>query len=190
MTIEPQMNSVLFEIAPSSKDKNALRGLGIISAVFAALLSVFIFWSGISGQIGVWTIVILFFPVLLFASVSWFVLRFGGDYVLGIRVYPHGIGTFFPLKKNPEGQEQIIRFDEIQLLELEENVEVHRTGRSIKRINVYRIRVHRKDQKEPELLADMIDLLPAQILKFRQLPGFLINNQLLSSGKIDKSRVL
>jgi hypothetical protein len=183
------MNSILFEIAPSPKDKNSHRGLGIISAVFALLLAVFILWAAFNRQIGIWTIVILSLPVLLFVAVSWFVLRFGGDYVLGIRVYPHGIGTFFPLKENPERKEPVVRFDEIQLLELEETLEVHRMGRRIKRINVYRLRVQRPGQEKTELLAEMIDLLPAQIMKFRQLPDFLIYNELLSAEKIDRSKM-
>jgi hypothetical protein len=190
MTTEhPLMDSVLFEIAPSPKDRNSHLGLGIISAVFALLLAIFIIWSGVNGQIGTWTTVILSLPVLLFGAVSWFVLRFGVDYVLGVRVYPFGIGTFYPLKKDPERQEQIVRFEEIQRLEVEENLEVHRTGRRIKSINVYRIRVVKNGEVKPELLADMINLLPEQILKFRQLPDVLIKNQLLPAEKIDKSQM-
>jgi len=183
------MTSILFEIAPSSKDKNKHRGLGVISAVFASLLTVFIFMAGISGQIGTWTIVILVFPVLLFTAVAWFVIRFGGDYVLGIRVYPYGIGTFFPLKNDLDLQEQIIRFDEIRMIEFEEKQEVHRTGRRIKQIIVYSIRVLRNGKEKPELLADLIDLLPEQVLLFRQLPGFLVSNHLLTADQVDKSRM-
>ena len=189
MTTETSSNSILFEIAPSSKTKNSHRGLGIISAVFALLLAVFIIWAGINGQIEIWTIIILSFPVLLFAAVSWFVLRFGEDYVLGIRIYQHGIGTFFPLKKDPEHQEQIVMFGEIELLAIEENLEVHRVGRRIERINVYRIRVQRKGQEKTELQAEMLNLLPEQILKFRQIPDFLIKNQLLPTEKIDRSQM-
>jgi hypothetical protein len=179
------METVLFEITPSSKDKNKHLGLGIVSAVFAVLLAAFVAWSGINGQISTWTIVILSLPVLLFAAVSWFVLKFGEDYVLGVRVYPQRIGTFFPLKKDPGKQERNISFEEIKTLEFEENLEVHRTGRRIKRINVYRIRVIRNGEEKPELLADMIDLLPDQILKFRQLPEFLVKSELLPYEKVD-----
>jgi hypothetical protein len=154
------MNSFLFEISPSLKNRNAHRGLGILSAVFAFMLAVFILWAGISGLIGTWTIIILALPALLFASVSFFVLRFGNDYVFGVRVYSFGIGTYFPLKKNPEEQERIIGFKDIRMLEFEENMEVHRTGRQIKQFNVYRINVLRNDAETKELLADMTDLLP------------------------------
>jgi hypothetical protein len=179
------MNTILFEISPSSKDKNKHLGLGIVSAFFATLLALFIIWSGINGQIGTWTIIILSLPVVLFAAVSWFVMQFGGDYVLGVRVYPQKIGTYYPLRKDPGRQEQNVLFSAIRMLEFEENLEVHRTGRQIKKINVYRIRVLRNGEDKPELLADMIDLYPEQILKFRQLPGFLIKNNLLPSEKID-----
>jgi hypothetical protein len=181
------MNSILFEITPKFRDKNKHRGLGIVSAVFAFLLVIFIIWAGMSRQISGWTIFILVFPVLLFSAVAWFVLRFGGDYVLGIRVYPYGIGTYFPLKNDPLRQEQIIRFEEIQRLDFEETLEVHRAGRRIKSINVYRIRVHRFGQEKPELLAEMLDLLPDQIIQFRCLPEFIANNNLLAPDQINKS---
>lgn len=183
------MNNLLFEITPSSRDKNKHRGLGILSGVFASLLGIFIVYSAMRGVIGTWTIIILTLPVLLFSAVSWFVLRFGGDYVVGVRVYPFGIGAYFPLAQEPERQEQIVSFERIKVLEFTEDIEVHRTGRSIKKINVYRIGVQLEGDEKAEVLVDMIDLLPEQILKFRQLPGLLIKNNLLSEDKIDRSKM-
>ena len=118
------MDSILYQIDPSLKDRNHHRVLGVISALFAALLLTFIVLAAIGEKIGNWTIFILLLPVLLFAAVSWFVLRFGNDYVLGIRIYRHGIGVYFPLSKSPDRKEKLVLFDDIQRLEVEETVEV------------------------------------------------------------------
>lgn len=182
-------SSLLFEIAPTRGSRNSHRSLGITAALFALLLSTFILWNIVTGLIGTWTIIFLVLVVLLFAVVSWFVLRFGKDYVTGIHIYVDGLAAFYPLVKDPERREKFIPFSEVERIEISENLEVHRTGRRIRKFDVYRLSVWRKGAKEPELLADMVDLAPGQVLAFRKIPGLLEQNRLLQPDQIDRSKM-
>jgi len=182
-------SSLLFEIAPTRGSRNSHRSLGITAALFALLLSTFILWNVVLGLIGTWTIIFLVLAVLLFAVVSWIVLRFGKDYVTGIRIYVDGLAAFYPLVKDPERREKFIPFSEVERVEISENLEVHRTGRRIRKFDVYRLSVWRKGAKEPELLADMVDLTPGQVLAFRKIPGLLEQNRLLQPDQIDRSKM-
>jgi hypothetical protein len=183
------VNTVLYEIHPSPNDKNAHKGLGTLSALFAVILGIFIIWSALDGKLSTWTIIILCLPVILFSAIAWFVLRFRKIQFSGIRVYPDGIDVYFPMLETGKQPLERIRFDEIRLLDFEENVELHRMGRRVKRFNVYRIQVMKIGKENLEPFQELVDLKPDQILKFRQLPHFLVSNELLEPEKIDTKKM-
>ncbi|NVO20788.1 MAG: hypothetical protein HXX13_13890 [Bacteroidetes bacterium] len=181
--------SILYEINPSPKSTRAHQGLGFVSATFASFLLIIMIWGGFSHSLGTWTLLIMTLPLLLFSAVSWFVLKFGGDYVMGTRVYSSSIACYYPAQRDPLKQEKILRFEDISQLFLEEDLELHRTGRRIKPIQVYRIHITKHGEDKPELFIEMLNILTDQVLKFRQLPDFLIKNNLMPSDKIDLSKM-
>jgi len=179
------MGNYLYEIWPSPKEKKSPRLLGFISAFFALLLLAFILWAAINGKIGTWTIVILSFPVLFLALVSRFAFKVENNLEAGIIATEEGIGI--TVASGLMGD--LIKYQDIDMIEFEENLELHRTGKRIRRFNVYRVRVQKKGQASKELLAEMIDLLPEQILKFRHFPDFLIKNGLIPRERMDTSKL-
>ncbi len=183
------MNELILEILPSPKSRNAQLWLGRISAIFALMLGIFILFAGLKGVLGTWTIVILIFPMLLFLSVSWFVRKFGVDYIAGLRIYSHGAGVFFPLIQAESRHEEIIPFSEVDLIEMEETLEVHRMGRRIKKVNVYRLKITKTGDGHAPLMIELTDLLPSQILVFRQIYQVLTEKNLLPPEKIDRSKM-
>ncbi len=176
---------VLLEIHPSRASKVSHLGLGAVSAGFAFLLAFFILWAGIAGEIGNWTIIILSLPVLLLAAVAWFVLKFGVDYVQGIKVYDTGLGIYYPLKRNPQKNEAFTLFTDIRMLYFEEKLEVHRFGNRYKQVRICRISAEFHQKEKRQLLVDMLNLTGHNILKFRELPEFLLQNKLILPEKIE-----
>lgn len=183
------MNTVVYSVMPSPKSRNANKGLGLLSAGFAILLLMFILWAAFTSMVGTWTIVILCLPMALFMAIAWFVLRFAGDYVSGILVFPEGISRYYPMRKEEFRQEEYTPFSAITLLEFEETLELHRVGRKVKRFNVYRIRIQTTQQETLRPYSEMLDLLPEQVIKFRQLPDFLLQHKLLDEERIDVNKM-
>lgn len=189
MMSEKPKETIMFEICPSAREKNSQNGLGLISAVFAVALAIFIIWASLENVIGLWTALILCLPVALFIATSRFVFKYGKDYIMGLRIYPRGVGTYFPLQKDPDKMEVFVPFSDIEEMAIEENLEVHRTGRRIKRVNVYRIWIRKTGEEKITVFSEMTNLHPDMILKFRQLPSYILNNDLLPSDKLDLSKM-
>lgn len=162
--------------------------MGILSSAFAILLLCFVLYAGVTGKIGLWAIILLSASVLLFSTIAAVVFHLGKQYLFGIRIYEDGIGLYHPLRAIQERPEFFTPFREIDLLELEETLELHRAGRRIKRLNVYRVRIT-KPGRPVELFAEMIGLMSSEILKFRRLPDFLVENNLLPEDKIDREKL-
>jgi hypothetical protein len=126
--------------------------------------------------------------IALFSAIAFVIFYLGREYLFGIRIYQEGIGLYHPLKTIQENPAYFTPFTDIELLELDEAIELHRTGRKLKRFNVYRIRI-RKPGSQLELLAEMTGLMPSEINKFRQLPDILVENQLLPEAKINRQKL-
>lgn len=179
---------ILFEIQPSESERRSQSLLGYLSASFASLLFCFVLFAGITGKIGVWAIILTGASVLLFLAIAVVVFHLGKEYLFGIRIYEDGIGLYHPLKKAQEHPDFFVPYTVIELLELEEKLELHRTGRRVKRFHVYRIHI-RKAGRESELFAEMTGLMSSEMLKFRQLPDFLAENKLLTDDRIDREKL-
>jgi hypothetical protein len=161
----------------------------MLSGLLALLVLVLILWAIVNRSLGTWTLILLALPMLVFARIAWFVLRYGKEYIAGIRVYPEGLRLFFPLKKGAGQVGEICRFCDIHLLEFEETVEIHRAGRKLKNFNVYRIRLIKDADENLSVFLEMVDLLPDQVLKFRQLPEFIRSLGLLEEQRIDTRKM-
>ncbi len=178
------MADILYEIPPSFSGKVSHLGLGLVSAVFGLLIAGFIGWSALYGTLSGLTLIILSLPALFFMAVSWFVLRFGVDYVQGIRIYSTGLAVCFPMKRNPGKTEKLRSFSDLRHLYFEETMEIHRVGNRVKEIRIYRIQAETTGREEKELLIELLNLPVRDVLKFREFPGFLVKQQLFLSDHI------
>lgn len=184
-----QTMEALLRVLPSTSATSLQNRVQKLSALFAFLIFCLIAWGAYSGTLGTWTLIILALPMVLFVAISWFVWKFGKDYVAGLIVYPHGIGNYYPMVGDGHKKEEILSFDEIQRLEMEETIEVHRMGRRIRKMNVYRIRILKRNSTTQDILSELIDLDPQQVIQFRKLGNLLVENGLLSDEQVDRSKM-
>lgn len=179
----------LLRILPSTSATRMQNRVQKLSSLFAFLILCLILWGAYSGTLGLWTMIILSLPMILFMAISWFVWKFGKDYVAGLIIYPKGIGNYYPMVRDGKKKEEIFPFEEIQRLEMEETVEVHRMGRRIRKMNVYRIRILKHHSSSLEILSELIDLDPEQVIKFRKIGDLLVEKGLLPEEKVDRSKM-